>query len=124
MLESLLREVVDGALVPLINSSLSQDEVEKLANLKGIQANTNNEDSIVVKEEPKECSFLEAVPVKSSIIDEKEGSDSDSSAIISSDKEDFTESKDAKALPEVMLPGCIVCEDNVRTAQTSGPWQQ
>ena len=97
-LEVLLREVTEGALVPLMNSLLSRGEVEKLACLKGIPIDTfdnaNILDDSVKKEEPSDDSDFENITNQSSktqeTVEREDDSDSDSSIIIS-DKEECAE---------------------------------
>ena len=130
-LEALLSEVTESTLIPLINSSLSREEVEKLASLKGITVNTIDRDNIndesVKKEEASENSDFENIPNQSSKTheaeDQENNSDSDSSTIISSDEEDFIEAEeteDAKACPEAIPSGCAVCGDSIQVPPSSG----
>ena len=94
-LEVLLREVTEGALVPLMNSLLSRGEVEKLACLKGIPIDTfdnaNILDDSVKKEEPSDDSDFENITNQSSktqeTVEREDDSDSDSSSIISDEEE-------------------------------------
>ena len=97
-LEVLLNEVTEGALVPLINSLLSRDDVEKLAQLKGIPIDNIDSPTISIdlikEEESSDISLFENIPIQSSnsqeTVKQENDCDSNRSAIISK-KQDFTD---------------------------------
>ena len=96
-LKTLLEKVADGAIVPLMNSLLSEGEVEKLAILKSICVESpNNVIDHVKKEEPADSIHDDTYVVNSSIpgqsartVERENDSDSDSSALISSDEDNL-----------------------------------